>query len=117
MHAAGSPQRVVAVEDPGGLVGDVVGIELEDGDMGEPDAGHPGLGSRGELEARRRPRAVRRAQRGQMDVVLPPLPFGFLVGAHALRVRDEETGRGQLDGITPPAAIHRSTAPWASAGE
>ena len=60
---------------------------------------------------------VGRAQRGQVHVVLPRVPRRFLVDAHALGVHDEQPGRGQLDGITPPAAIHRLTVSCASAGE
>ena len=69
---------------------------------------------------------VVRAERGEVDGVLPLVPRRLLGGADALGVDDEQPrGRqrlprstgAQLDGSTPPAAIHRLTVSCASAGE
>ena len=116
VHAALAPERVVDREDARGLGADVGIVELEDGHVGEPDPRHARLRTGGELEACRRPRAVGGALRREPDVVLPRVPLGLVRGART-GVRDEESGGGQLDGSTPPAAIHRLMVSWASAGE
>ena len=64
-------------------------IELVDRDVGEPDARHTGLGSRGELEPSRDPRPVIRAHSRDVDVVLPCVPVRFLRRPDALCIDDE----------------------------
>ena len=90
VEPAAGAQPVVGVERTRGLGGDVGLVELVHGHVGEPDPGHPGLGSRGELEPSGHPWSVPRAQRGHVDRVLPLVPRRLVTHPGALRVHEEE---------------------------
>ena len=112
MHPTGRAQLVVDREHAGGLRRHVDVVELEDGHVGEPDAGHPRFRTGSQLEPRRRPRAVGPAQGAEVHVVFPRVPLGLVVSPDALRVHDDESEGASLGHQSSSGSMTaRSTGP------